>query len=34
VPLLRQIGWVADWIAREQRLYGKPTKFESRDGKY
>lgn len=34
VPLARQIGWVADWIAREQRLYGKPTKFESRDGKY
>lgn len=34
VPLSRQIGWVADWIAREQRLYGKPTKFESRDGKY
>ena len=34
VPLAQQIGWVADWIAREQRLYGKPTKFESRDGKY
>ncbi len=34
VPLSRQIGWVADWISREQRLYGKPTKFESRDGKY
>ena len=33
-PLLRQIGWVADWIAREQRLYNKPTKFETRDGKY
>lgn len=34
VPLSRQISWVADWISREQRLYGKPTKFESRDGKY
>lgn len=34
VPLSQQIGWVADWIARGQRLYGKPTKFESRDGKY
>lgn len=34
VPLSQQLGWVADWIAREQRLYGKPTKFESRDGKY
>lgn len=33
-PLLRQVGWVADWIAREQRLYNKPTKFEARDGKY
>ncbi|MBI2772257.1 MAG: NAD(P)-dependent oxidoreductase [Burkholderiales bacterium] len=34
VPLHRLVGWVADWIAREQRLYGKPTKFEARDGKY
>ena len=34
VPLLRLVGWVADWIAHEQRLLGKPTKFESRDGKY
>ena len=34
VPLERQIAWVADWIRREQRLYQKPTKFESRDGKY
>jgi len=34
VPLKRLVGWVADWIAREQRLYGKPTKFENRDGKY
>jgi nucleoside-diphosphate-sugar epimerase len=34
VPLSRQIGWVTDWIARAQRLYDKPTKFESRDGKY
>ena len=34
VPLSQLIGWVADWIAREQRLYGKPTKFEARDGKY
>jgi len=34
VPLSQLIGWVADWISREQRLYGKPTKFESRDGKY
>lgn len=34
VPLLRMVDWVADWIAREQRQYGKPTKFETRDGKY
>ncbi|MDA7417830.1 NAD-dependent epimerase/dehydratase family protein [Xenophilus arseniciresistens] len=34
VPLSQQIAWVADWISREQRLYGKPTKFEKRDGKY
>lgn len=34
VPLARQVAWVADWIGREQRLYQKPTKFESRDGKY
>lgn len=34
VPLKQQVGWVADWVSREQRLYGKPTKFEARDGKY
>jgi len=34
VPLKQMIGWVADWIGREQRLYGKPTKFEKRDGNY
>lgn len=34
VPLQQLVGWVADWIAREQRLYGKPTKFEARDGRY
>jgi nucleoside-diphosphate-sugar epimerase len=34
VPLKRLIPWVADWVQREQRLYGKPTKFENRDGKY
>jgi nucleoside-diphosphate-sugar epimerase len=34
VPLKQLVGWVADWISREQRLYGKPTKFEARDGKY
>ena len=34
VPLKQMISWVADWVAREQRMYGKPTKFEQRDGKY
>ncbi len=34
VPLQQQIAWVADWVVRGQRLYGKATKFESRDGKY
>lgn len=34
VPLKQMVGWVADWIASERRLLGKPTKFEQRDGKY
>ena len=34
VPLSQMVRWVADWTRREQRLYGKPTKFENRDGKY
>lgn len=34
VPLKQMVAWVADWIASEQRLLGKPTKFEQRDGKY
>jgi hypothetical protein len=34
VPLKQLVGWVADWIAHEHRLYNKPTKFEARDGKY
>lgn len=34
VPLQRMLGWVADWVARDRRLYGKPTHFEARDGRY
>lgn len=34
VPLSQQINWVADWTRQGGKLYGKPTKFESRDGKY
>ncbi|HET8748753.1 MAG TPA: NAD-dependent epimerase/dehydratase family protein [Ramlibacter sp.] len=34
IPLKQMVAWVADWIAHEQRLLGKPTKFEKRDGHY
>ncbi len=27
-------GWVADWVERGGPLLGKPTKFETRDGKF
>jgi nucleoside-diphosphate-sugar epimerase len=34
VPLEIMIDWVADWVARGQPSLGKPTHFETRDGKY
>ena len=34
VPLATLIDWQADWIARGQPSLGKPTHFETRDGKY
>jgi nucleoside-diphosphate-sugar epimerase len=34
VPLEAMIDWVADWVARGQPSLGKPTHFETRDGKY
>jgi nucleoside-diphosphate-sugar epimerase len=34
VPLGTMIDWVADWVARGQPSLGKPTHFETRDGKY
>ena len=34
VPLARLLDWVADWIARDMPMLGKPTKFENRDGRY
>lgn len=34
VPVGTMIDWVADWVARGQPTLGKPTHFETRDGKY
>jgi nucleoside-diphosphate-sugar epimerase len=34
VPLATMIDWQADWIARGMPGLGKPTHFETRDGKY
>jgi len=34
VPLAAMIDWVADWVAHDGASLGKPTKFETRDGRY
>jgi nucleoside-diphosphate-sugar epimerase len=34
VPLEAMLDWQADWIARGMPDLGKPTHFETRDGKY
>jgi len=34
VPLETMLDWQADWIARGGPSLGKPTHFETRDGKY
>jgi len=34
VPLDAMLDWQADWIARGLPDLGKPTHFETRDGKY
>ena len=34
VPVDAMIDWVADWVARGNPSLGKPTHFQTRDGKY
>ena len=34
VPLARMVDWVADWVAKGGTSLGKPTGFETRDGKF
>ena len=34
VPLATMLEWQADWVTRGQPSLGKPTHFETRDGKY
>ena len=34
VPASRVMEWVADWVRRGGPALGKPTHFESRDGKF
>ena len=34
VPLAKMLEWQADWVARGLPSLGKPTHFETRDGRY
>lgn len=34
VPLANMLDWVADWVARDQLSFNKPTKYEVRDGDF
>lgn len=34
LPLETLLDWVADWVSRGGRLLGKPTGFETRDGRF
>jgi hypothetical protein len=34
VPVGKIIEWIADWVQRDGETAGKPTHFETQDGKY
>lgn len=34
VPLRKMVAWVADWAVNKKPLFGKPSKFEVRTGKF
>ena len=34
VPLAQMIEWVADWVSRGGESLGRPTHFDTRDGRY
>ncbi|VTU37152.1 NAD dependent epimerase/dehydratase family protein [Variovorax sp. PBL-H6] len=34
VPLGAMLDWVADWVKNERESFGKPTRFEVRDGAF
>ena len=34
VPIQQLMAWIADWLQHGGELFGKPTKFQVRDGKF
>ena len=34
MPIVQVLKWVAQWTAKGGRMLGKPTHFQTRDGKY
>jgi hypothetical protein len=34
VPMERMLAWIARWVKQGGRNLGRPTHFETRDGKY